>query len=77
MPPSPTRSATKEEIMGRVGAMAPRFAERAATAEEARRIPEASVHEMLDAGFARILVPKSAGGYGLGFDTWFEVTREL
>ena len=32
---------------------------------------------MLDAGFARILVPKSVGGYGLGFDTWFDVTREL
>ena len=39
MPPSPTQSATKEEIMDRVGAMAPRFAERAAAAEEARRIP--------------------------------------
>ena len=77
MPPSPTQSATKEEIMDRVHAMAPRFAERAAAAEEARRIPDESVKEMLDAGFARILVPKSVGGYGLGFDTWFEVTREL
>jgi 3-hydroxy-9,10-secoandrosta-1,3,5(10)-triene-9,17-dione monooxygenase len=77
MPPSPTQSATKDEIMDRVHAMAPRFAERAAAAEEARRIPDESVKEMLDAGFARILVPKSVGGYGLGFDTWFEVTREL
>ena len=32
---------------------------------------------MLDAGFARILLPTRIGGYGLGFDTWFEVTREL
>src|ERR1700722_15128815 len=77
MPPSPPQSATKQEIMDRVHAMAPRFAERAAAAEEARHIPEASVKDMLDAGFARILVPKSIGGYGLGFDTWFEVTREL
>src|SRR3984957_9943407 len=77
MPPSPTQSATKEVIMDRVGVMAPRFAERAAAAEEARRIPQESVNEMRDAGFARILVPKSVGGYGLGFDTWFEVTREL
>src|ERR1700681_4083623 len=77
MPPSPTHSAIKEEIMDRVRAMAPRFAERAAAAEEARRIPEESVKNMLDAGLARILVPKSVGGYGLGFDTWFEVTREL
>ena len=77
MLPSPPASATKQEIMDRVGAVAPRFAERAAAAEEARRIPQASVDEMLDAGFARILIPKAAGGYGLGFDTWFEVTREL
>ena len=77
MPPSPTLSATKQEIMDRVRAMAQRFAERAAAAEEARRIPEESVKDMLNAGFARILVPKSVGGYGLGFDTWFEVTREL
>src|ERR1700683_877105 len=77
MPPSPTQSATKQEIMDRVQALAPPFAERAAVAEAARRIHEASLNEMLQAGFARILVPKSAGGYGLGFDTWFEVTREL
>ena len=32
---------------------------------------------MLDAGFARILLPNRIGGYGLGFDTWFEVMREL
>jgi len=63
--------------MDRVRAVAPRFAERAAAAEEARRIPQESLHEMLEAGLARILIPKEAGGYGLGFDTWFEVTREL
>jgi 3-hydroxy-9,10-secoandrosta-1,3,5(10)-triene-9,17-dione monooxygenase len=32
---------------------------------------------MLEAGFARILLPQRIGGYGLGFDTWYEVTREL
>jgi 3-hydroxy-9,10-secoandrosta-1,3,5(10)-triene-9,17-dione monooxygenase len=77
MPPSPPTSATKQEIMDRVCVMAPRFAERAVAAEQARRIPQESVHDMLEAGLARILVPKEAGGYGLGFDTWFEVTREL
>lgn len=77
MPPSPPPTATKEQIMDRVRAIAPRCAERAAAAEQARRIPEESVKEMLDAGFARILIPKEAGGYGLGFDTWFEVTRKL
>jgi len=70
-------STTKQEIMDRARVMAPRFVERAAAAEEARRIPPESVTEILEAGLARILIPKEAGGYGLGFDTWFEVTREL
>ena len=77
MPPSPPPTASKQQIMDRARALAPRCAERAAAAEQARRIPEESVKDMLDAGFARILIPQDAGGYGLGFDTWFEVTREL
>jgi hypothetical protein len=32
---------------------------------------------MLDAGIARILMPPRFGGYGLDFDTWFDVTREI
>jgi 3-hydroxy-9,10-secoandrosta-1,3,5(10)-triene-9,17-dione monooxygenase len=74
---SPPARATKQEIMDRARAMAPRFTDRAGAAEEARRIPQESVRDMLEAGFARILIPKESGGYGLGFDTWFEVTREL
>lgn len=69
--------ATKQEMIERARAMAPRFAERAAAAEAARRMPDNSVKDMLDAGLARILLPARIGGYGLGFDTWFEVTREL
>jgi 3-hydroxy-9,10-secoandrosta-1,3,5(10)-triene-9,17-dione monooxygenase len=75
--PLPPQNATKQNILDRTRAMAPRFAERATAAEQARRIPDESVKEILDAGFARILIPREAGGYGLGFDTWFEVTREL
>src|SRR3984957_7677530 len=78
MPHSPApASATKQEMIDRARALAPKFAQRAEAAEEARRIPQESVQEMLDAGFARILLPKRIGGYGLGFDTWFEVMREL
>jgi alkylation response protein AidB-like acyl-CoA dehydrogenase len=43
----------------------------------ARRMPAESVNDMLGAGLARILLPPRCGGYGLGFDTWFDVTREL
>ncbi|HUI15832.1 MAG TPA: acyl-CoA dehydrogenase family protein [Xanthobacteraceae bacterium] len=75
--PSPAQNVTAQQIVERARALAPRFAERAQAAEEARRIPPESVKDMLDAGFARILLPREIGGYGLGFDTWYEVTREL
>ena len=75
--PPRDKNFTAHEMVERARALAPRFAERAVAAEEARRLPEASAKDMLDAGFARILLPREIGGYGLGFDTWYEVTRIL
>src|SRR3981081_1615291 len=72
--PAPT---TGREILDRVRALAPRFRERAAAAEEARQLPRESVQELLDAGLTRLLVPRSAGGDGLGLDTWLDVAREI
>ncbi|MGH6674366.1 MAG: acyl-CoA dehydrogenase family protein, partial [Xanthobacteraceae bacterium] len=63
--------------MSRARSLATPFAARAEAAEEARRIPAQSASDMLDAGLARILLPQRIGGYGLGFDTWYDVTREL
>jgi 3-hydroxy-9,10-secoandrosta-1,3,5(10)-triene-9,17-dione monooxygenase len=74
---SPAASVTREEMLARARALAPLFAARAEAAEEGRRIPAQSASDMLDAGFARILLPQRIGGYGLGFDTWYDVTREL
>jgi 3-hydroxy-9,10-secoandrosta-1,3,5(10)-triene-9,17-dione monooxygenase len=75
--PASAPSVSKQEILERTRVMAPKFAARAMAAEEARRLPAESAQDMLDAGFARILLPTRIGGYGLGFDTWFEVMREL
>jgi 3-hydroxy-9,10-secoandrosta-1,3,5(10)-triene-9,17-dione monooxygenase len=66
-----------EDILDRVRMVAPKFRERAAAAEEARQLPRESVAEMLDAGIARILVPRMFGGYELGLETWFDAAREL
>ncbi len=79
MPPSPSLvpNMTAQQMIERARTLAPQFAARAQAAEQARRIPPESVKDMLDAGFARILLPREIGGYGLGFDTWYEVTREL
>ncbi len=77
VPGRPAQRATRREILARLPALSARFAERAAAAEEARRISPESAQDMLDAGFARILIPERIGGYGLGFEEWFDVTREL
>jgi len=75
--PARARSVTRQEVLARTRALAPLFFARAEAAEEARRIAPQSAKDMLDAGLARILLPERIGGYGLGFDSWYEVTREL
>jgi len=71
------QAVTKQQILERVGSLIPNFAKRAEAAEQARRLPAESARELLEAGIARILMPPRFGGYGLGFDTWFDVTREI
>jgi alkylation response protein AidB-like acyl-CoA dehydrogenase len=60
-PATSAPSVTRQDMLDRARALAPRFAERAAAAEEARRIPPESVKEMLDAGLARMLLPAATG----------------
>src|SRR5262245_62503616 len=71
------QSVTRQDVLDRVRALAPRFGERAAAAEEARRISEQSAHDMLAAGLARILMPRRFGGYELDFETWFDAVLEI
>jgi len=73
----PEKVMTREDLLSRARALALLFAARAEAAEEARRISHQSAKDMLEAGLARILLPRRIGGYGLGFDTWYDVTREL
>ena len=77
MQDGPAQRATRQEILARLPELSARFAQRAAAAEDARRISPESAQDMLDAGFARILIPERIGGYGLGFEEWYDVTREL
>src|SRR5687767_3140457 len=67
----------RRELVSRASALGSTFAARAEAAEEARRIPQESAEDMLNAGFARILVPPRFGGFGLDFETWYEVVLEL
>jgi 3-hydroxy-9,10-secoandrosta-1,3,5(10)-triene-9,17-dione monooxygenase len=69
--------ATHGAVLGRVRELTGRIRDAAAAAEEARTLPADIVEALLAAGITRILVPPRFGGYGLGFDTWFEVVREI
>ena len=73
----PTRSLSKQDMIERAMALAPAFRQRAAAAEQDRRISADSAAELLEAGFARMLVPRRLGGSELGIDTWFEVMLEI
>jgi 3-hydroxy-9,10-secoandrosta-1,3,5(10)-triene-9,17-dione monooxygenase len=75
--PASAQSITRQKILDRVRTMAPGFVGRAEAAEEARRMSTDSIKDMLDAGLARMLLPHRIGGYGLGFEEWFDVTREI
>lgn len=75
--PALAQNPTGQDVIGRVRAIAPRLAERAEAAERDRRLPVESVKDMLGTGMARILIARETGGYGLDFETWFDVVREI
>jgi 3-hydroxy-9,10-secoandrosta-1,3,5(10)-triene-9,17-dione monooxygenase len=68
---------TKEELIGRAEAMLPGLRERSEAAEKNRRLPDETVQEMRDAGFHKIMQPKSFGGFELGIDVAAECIRTL
>jgi 3-hydroxy-9,10-secoandrosta-1,3,5(10)-triene-9,17-dione monooxygenase len=70
-------SAAALDLLERVRVLCPAIAARAEATEQARRLPEQSVREMLQAGIARILMPTRFGGYGLDFETWYDVAVEI
>ncbi|KOV60433.1 3-hydroxy-9,10-secoandrosta-1,3,5(10)-triene-9,17-dione monooxygenase oxygenase subunit [Streptomyces sp. MMG1121] len=51
-----------DEVLSAVRALAPVLRERAAEAEALRRLPEASVRQLADTGFFRLLQPRAYGG---------------
>jgi 3-hydroxy-9,10-secoandrosta-1,3,5(10)-triene-9,17-dione monooxygenase len=71
------RVAIEQDLFERIAVIAPHLSSRAQQAEEARRIPIESIQELLEAGIARVLVPRRFGGYELGIETWFEIIRQI
>ncbi len=63
------KAAAREQLINRAHTLAPHFRERAAETEERRSLPPESVADLVEAGFARALVPARFGGNELDWDT--------
>lgn len=68
---------TADELIARAEELVPVLAERAARAEEERRVPDESVRDLIDAGLIRVATPAAYGGHGVDVDTLFEVGWRL
>jgi alkylation response protein AidB-like acyl-CoA dehydrogenase len=72
-----TKAPTREEIVARAKALAPKLAERSAEAEKLRRVPDATIADLKDSQLARICQPSRYGGFDLGWDVLCESSMEL
>jgi 3-hydroxy-9,10-secoandrosta-1,3,5(10)-triene-9,17-dione monooxygenase len=64
-------------VQDRVADLLPAIAERAARAEEIRRVPEETIAELVDAGVFRMLQPKRYGGAECDPTAFFQVVRAV
>ncbi|GGO72782.1 acyl-CoA dehydrogenase [Nonomuraea cavernae] len=78
-PTSATRSVKtmSDEVLDSVRTLLPRFAERARSTDEERRVPEETIRELLDAGVFRMLQPKRYSGAEGDPALFFTVVREI
>lgn len=67
----------REATLEKVRALLPAIRDRAERSERERSIPRESAQEFLDAGLARMLLPKKFGGTELGLQAWVDVSTEI
>jgi alkylation response protein AidB-like acyl-CoA dehydrogenase len=67
----------REELLARARELVPVIAGRAAETERQRHLPRETLDALIDAGLLRIATPRKWGGYGLEYDTAWEVATVL
>jgi 3-hydroxy-9,10-secoandrosta-1,3,5(10)-triene-9,17-dione monooxygenase len=65
------------EIIARADALIPTLAARSREGRRARQIPDATIADMQDAGFFRVLQPARWGGYEMDLHTFYEIELAL
>ncbi|MEV6205061.1 3-hydroxy-9,10-secoandrosta-1,3,5(10)-triene-9,17-dione monooxygenase oxygenase subunit [Streptomyces sp. NPDC051771] len=66
-----------DDVLAAVRDLAPVLRERAAEAEESRRVPDASVKELEDTGFFQLLQPKAFGGAAADPVVFYTAVKEI
>ncbi|WP_418956470.1 3-hydroxy-9,10-secoandrosta-1,3,5(10)-triene-9,17-dione monooxygenase oxygenase subunit [Streptomyces tritici] len=64
-------------VLEAVRALAPALRERAAEAEAARRVPEATVEELAATGFFKLLQPRAHGGHAADPAVFYAAVKEI
>jgi 3-hydroxy-9,10-secoandrosta-1,3,5(10)-triene-9,17-dione monooxygenase len=75
-PPEASRP-TRLEILARVRALEPALKERVALGDRERRLPQATIRDLKQAGLFRILQPRRWGGYELDLKSFYETQLQL
>jgi len=70
-------AAARAAALQRARALAPALRARAAEADAERRLPQATIDELLEAGLFGVIRPRSFGGEELGIASLVEITAEL
>ncbi len=75
----PGRSALlqAEDVVARAQKLIPVLRERRAEADELRKLPKATIHELRELGILGLVTPRELGGSDLGVDVLFEVGMAL
>lgn len=71
------RPVLRDELLDRAARLVPVLKERAARAEQLRRVPDDTVKDLVASGLIRIGNPARYGGHGVDVDTAHEVGWEL
>ncbi|WP_033222103.1 3-hydroxy-9,10-secoandrosta-1,3,5(10)-triene-9,17-dione monooxygenase oxygenase subunit [Streptomyces virginiae] len=66
-----------EDVLDAVRALTPALRERAAEAESLRKVPEASIKELADTGFFRLLQPRAYGGHAANPALFYTAVKEI
>lgn len=75
--PAQQEPLTHAVLVERTRALLPAIAERAAAAEAARRVPDATIEDFIATGFFRVMVPRRYGGLELDVSVVADVGRLL